>query len=138
MSNLRKRFIRDLKIRNYSDRTITSYVNALIGLSKFYSRCPSTITTSEIKDYLKLLTDQGKSWSTINMVLSACNLLFRETLQQTEKVQSIARPRMPKILPVVLSEEEVKFIFTRVKNMKHKAILMTIYSAGLRFVILAF
>ena len=74
----------------------------------------------------------GKSWSTINMVLSACNLLFRETLQQTEKVQSIARPRMPKILPVVLSEEEVRFLFSRVKNMKHKAILMTIYSAGLR------
>ncbi len=132
MSNLRKRFIRDLKIRNYSARTITSYVNALIGLSKFYSRCPSTITTSEIKDYLKFLTDQGKSWSTINMVLSACNLLFQETLQQTEKVQSVKRPKMPKVLPVVLSEEEVSFLFSRVRNIKHKAILMTIYSAGLR------
>jgi site-specific recombinase XerD len=126
MSNLRRRFIRDLKIRNYSDRTITSYVNALIGLSKFYSRCPSTITTPEIKDYLKYLTDQGKSWSTINLVLSACNLLYQETLQQPEKIQSIGRPKFPKMLPVVFSEEEVEHLLSQVKNIKHKAILMTI------------
>ena len=132
MSNLRRRFIRDLKIRNYSDRTITSYVNALIGLSKFYSRCPSNITTPEIRDYLKYLTDQGKSWSTINLVLSACNLLYQETLQQPEKIQSIGRPKLPKMLPVVFSEEEVELLLSHVKNIKHKAILMTIYSAGLR------
>lgn len=132
MSNLRSRFIRDLKIRNYSDMTIRSYVNAIVGLSKYYGKCPSSISVSEIKSYLKYLTDQGKSWSTINMVHSACNFLYGETLDQIERVQSIKRPKLPKKIPVVFSESEVVHLLSKVKNIKHKAILMTIYSAGLR------
>lgn len=132
MSTLRNRFVRDLTIRNYSDRTITSYVKGLIGISKFYSKCPSVLSTSEIKDYLKHLTDEGKSWSTINLVISACNLLYKETLQQPEKIQSIGRPKLQKILPVVFSEEEIECLLSLIKNIKHKAILMTGYSAGLR------
>jgi len=44
----------------------------------------------------------------------------------------IDRPFKEKILPTVLSEEEVKQIINCVSNLKHKAILLTIYSAGLR------
>ena len=66
------------------------------------------------------------------MVHSACNLLYGETLNQIEKVQSIKRPKLPKKLPVVFSEQEVEHLLNQVRNIKHKAILMTIYSAGLR------
>lgn len=44
----------------------------------------------------------------------------------------IDRPREEMYLPEVLSEEEVKAILDATENLKHKAILMTIYSAGLR------
>ena len=123
--------VRDLKIRNYSERTIRSYVKAMVGLSKYYGKCPSSISVPEIKSYLEYLADQGKGWSTINMVHSACNLLYRETLNQIERVQSIKRPKLPKRIPVVFSEEEVEHLLSHVKNIEHKAILMTIYSAGL-------
>ncbi len=45
---------------------------------------------------------------------------------------AIQRPRKAKKLPVVLSENEVKLLLQQVKNIKHKSILFTIYSAGLR------
>jgi site-specific recombinase XerD len=47
-------------------------------------------------------------------------------------VYSIRRPKKDKRLPVVLSQEEVSGIFSSVNNIKHKLILMLMYSAGLR------
>jgi integrase len=44
----------------------------------------------------------------------------------------IKRPKKDKKLPVVLSPEEVYRIISSVNNIKHKAILMLVYSAGLR------
>lgn len=132
MSQLRERFIRDLSIRNYSKRTIRSYVAALKGLTRFHRKCPSEITSQEIKDYLNHLTKLGRSWTTVNIVLSACNLLYRDTLGQDEKIQSLKRPKLINKIPVVLSEVEIEHLLKVIKNVKHKAIMMTIYSAGLR------
>jgi len=141
MSQLRDRFIltsscqhrvRDLSIRNYSKRTIRSYVSALKGLSGFYNKCPSEISNQEIRNYLNHLTKLGRSWTTVNIVLSACNLLYRDTLGQDEKIQSLKRPKLIKKIPVVFSEVEIEHLLKQVKNVKHRAIMMTIYSAGLR------
>jgi site-specific recombinase XerD len=44
----------------------------------------------------------------------------------------VDRPRKVERLPIVLSEEEMVRIFKTINNIKHKAIIMTIYSAGLR------
>lgn len=132
MSQLRKRFIRDLSIRNYSNRTIRSYVTAVKKLSQFYGRCPSEINADEIKEYLNHLRQKGGSWSMINLTMSACNRLYKDTLNQPEKMQSIKRPKHILTLPVVLSEQEVATFLKSFRNIKHKALFMTIYSAGLR------
>ncbi|MDH3650558.1 MAG: site-specific integrase [Saprospiraceae bacterium] len=132
MSQLRKRFIRDLSIRNYSKRTIQSYVIAVKKLSLFYGRCPSEIQTEEIKEYLNHLQESGRSWSTVNVVMSACNRLYQDTLCQPEKMQSIRRPKNALSLPVVFSEQEVANFLKSFRNIKHKAIFMTIYGGGLR------
>lgn len=132
MSQLRDRFIRDLSIRNYSKRTIKSYVSAVDGLTRFHGKNPIEISSQEIKDYLNYLIKEGRSWSSINMVLSACNLLYRDTLSQEEKVVSLQRPKLIKKIPVVFSEGEIDHLLRVLRNFKHRVILMTIYSAGLR------
>lgn len=132
MSKLRERYVRDLKLRNYSDRTISSYVGAIIRLSKHYGKCPTQITPDEIKVYLEQGYDSGRSMSWGNIVLSACNQLYRETLDQPERVLSLKRPRLPRKLPVVMSVEEVRQFLVGIKNMKHRVCMMTLYSAGLR------
>jgi len=132
MSKLRERFVRDLKLRNYSDRTIYSYVGAIIRLSKFCGRCPSQITPDEIKGYLEQGYMSGRSMSWGNIVLSACNQLYRDTLDQPDKVMRLKRPRLPRKLPVVMSVDEVRQFLMGIKNMKHRLYMMTVYSAGLR------
>jgi hypothetical protein len=52
MSQLKARFVRDLKIRNYSPSTIKSYVSSIILLAKHFKKCPSKISSEELKDYL--------------------------------------------------------------------------------------
>ena len=91
MSQLRKRFSRDLSIRNYSPRTIHSYISAIERLSRFYQKCPSEISSEEIKEYLNHLHQKGNSWSTVNLAMSAYNRLFIDTLNQPDKVQQLKR-----------------------------------------------
>ena len=48
------------------------------------------------------------------------------------RIGNLPRPKKEKKLPIVLSREEVRRIFDSVNNIKHKVILMLVYSAGLR------
>jgi site-specific recombinase XerD len=132
MSQLRKRFIRDLKIRNYSSNTIRNYVSAVGHLSQFYGICPSAISADQIKDYLEALLKSEKSWSNVNIKMSAFNLFYRDTLEQGWKIQTLKRPKAQKKLPVVFTQEEVTLLLCVIRNVKHRTIMMTIYSAGLR------
>jgi site-specific recombinase XerD len=132
MSALRERFIRDLTIENYSKRTIISYVGEISLLARHYNKCPTAITEEEIKDYIAMRQAKGRSWSSINMFISALHKLFNTTLNDPRHLERINRPKVVKKIPSVLSQEEVLSILESTYNLKHKTFLMTIYSAGLR------
>jgi site-specific recombinase XerD len=132
MSQLKARFVRDLKIRNYSPSTIKSYVSSIILLAKHFKKCPSKISSEELKDYLDILVSTGKSWATINQFISAVNRLHVDTLNNPYPMERIKRPRKQSKVPSILSVDEVKTIIDSIVNLKHKTIVMTIYSGGLR------
>jgi site-specific recombinase XerD len=132
MSALRQRFIRDLRIENYSERTIKSYVAVISLLARHYNKCPTVITEAEIKNYIQFRLAGGRSWSSINTFISAMHKLFNGTLNIPQRIARIKRPKVEKKIPSVLSQEEVLMIIKATKNLKHQTLLMTIYSAGLR------
>jgi site-specific recombinase XerD len=132
MSALRERFIRDLRIENYSDRTIKSYVGEIRLLARYYHKCPTVITEEEIKEYIAVRQSEGRSWSSINLFISALHKLFNTTLDDPRRLERINRPKIEKKIPSILSQEEVLAILESTANLKHKTFLMTIYSAGLR------
>jgi site-specific recombinase XerD len=132
MSLLRQEFIRDLRLQNFSESTIKTYVSCISSLARHYNKCPSTITKEELKFYLSLLVNQKKGWSTINSHLSAFNKIYLITLHQAEKVIDFKRPRNEKRVPSILSKSEVELVLNACHNLKHKVILMTLYSCGLR------
>ena len=101
-------------------------------LSKFYGWCPSQSTPEEIKGYLEQGYRSARSMSWGNFVLSACNQLYRDTLDQPDKVMRLKRPRLPGKLPVVMSVGEVRQFLMGIENMKHRLYMMTVYSLGLR------
>ena len=85
-----------------------------------------------LKDYLLYLVEKKKAaTSTLNVAINALKFYYG-TMLKRKFLYEIKRPRKDKKLPVVLSKEEVAKILSSVDNVKHKAILMLIYSAGLR------
>ncbi|MBK8819788.1 MAG: phage integrase N-terminal SAM-like domain-containing protein [Saprospiraceae bacterium] len=61
MTELRKRFMRDMSISNFSNNTIRNYTEAVSKLARHYQKCPSQITEEEIRDFLKVVLDENKS-----------------------------------------------------------------------------
>lgn len=87
----------------------------------------------EIKEYLNYLIITKKvSHSYIKTAYSALKFLYEVTLQRDWNMKQIPRSKKPVKLLVVLSKSEIKEIFEAIENLKHRAILITIYAAGLR------
>jgi integrase len=78
-----------------------------------------------VKTYLSALSHQ-------NQILSAIKMFYSEVVCQEEKVWNLIRPKRAMKLPRVLTEQEVERLLKATDNLKHRCILMLIYSAGLR------
>jgi len=72
------------------------------------------------------------SHSTQNCIVAGLRLFYQRVLQRTDAELWIPRRKEPQTLPEVLSFEEVGRLFASARNPKHRALLMTVYAAGLR------
>ncbi len=133
MSELRERFINYMTVRRLAPRTKEAYTNAVHGLSKYYMKSPDQLCNQQIHDYLRyLIEDRKLAWSSCNVVFSGLDCFYSNVLKWEKTQFSIpSRPRSKKI-PMILSHEEVAHLLGSVGNLKHHALLMAIYSAGLR------
>jgi integrase/recombinase XerD len=123
---------KELVSRKYSYKTVKGYLYYNRDFINFIDKKPSQINDSDIKDYLLHLAEEKKSaTSTLNQAINALKFYYG-TMLKKKFLYEIKRPRKDKKLPVVLSKEEVAKILSTVDNVKHKAILMLVYSAGLR------
>ena len=123
---------KELVVRKYNRRTIKLYLHYNEELLKFSNKTSYQISNDDVRDYLYYLSEKkNASASTLNIVINALKFYYGEVLKR-EFVYEITRPKKDKKLPAVLSPEEVSGILSSVNNIKHKLILMLIYSAGLR------
>jgi integrase/recombinase XerD len=133
MKPLREQFIQQLQLKGYSPRTIKNYVDCIVLLAKYYNTSPDLLTIEQIRDYfLYSLNVRKLSKSWMNQTISALKILFVEVLKRDWNRLDIPRPKHEKKLPLVLSKQEVQKILDAHSNIKHKALLMITYSAGLR------
>lgn len=126
-------FIHELQLRNYSTRTITTYSSLLSKVENNFNLTLDKVSTQQFKDYLhRRITTEGISTSMVNQYISAFKILQSDLLKRDWQQIKVKRPRKEKKLPVVLSLGEVEKMITVTRNIKHKAIIMLAYSAGLR------
>ena len=118
----------------YSKHTKDSYTDLFEEFINYYDDTPvDEITEHMIMDFLRyLVTERNVSTSYQNQSINAIKFYYERVMGGSRKMYYIERPREEKFLPEVLSEEEVTSIINATENLKHKAILITIYSAGLR------
>jgi integrase/recombinase XerD len=123
-----------LKQLRYSESTVRNYCSALREFIHYFrERETENLTQGDIEKFLLYITEERcVSTSYHNISICAIKFYYEKILGQTQVTFKLERPRREKLLPEVLSEEEVVRIFNCVTNLKHKSILITIYSGGLR------
>jgi site-specific recombinase XerD len=122
-----------MQSRNYSQRSIDTYVHLLRELEDYHKISIDEISTDQVKDFLQYsIAERNFSASYVNQVISAVRILQKDVLGNQWDPIKIKRPRRPKRLPVILSKEEVKSMIETTRNFKHRTISAVIYSAGLR------
>ncbi|MEW5798646.1 MAG: site-specific tyrosine recombinase/integron integrase [Bacteroidota bacterium] len=124
----------EMRLRNYSHKTLKAYKSCLRSFVKYFSpHHPRELSSDDIRNYLLYLIEGEKhSASTVNQVFNAIRFLYVELYKMPFALNDIPRPQKEQKLPNVLSQEEILKIFSQVDNLKHKTLLMLIYSAGLR------
>ncbi len=133
MGQYRERFERDLQIRGFSPNTVKQYVYCVRNLVKHFMRPPDELTIEDINDFQLHLTKERKvAWSTFNLYVFAIRVFFVETLKKDWAIAAIPYQKTGRKLPEILCGSELRALFKSVANIKHRAILMTVYSAGLR------
>ncbi len=133
MTELRKKFIECMQVRQFSASTVRAYVRYTVDCARFLGKSPMEMTSDDLHRYLVHLTqDRGLSPATRNIVVSALRFLFRHVVRAPDIANSVPRPKVPKRLPVVPSRDEVRLLLRAFEHPTYRAIAATAYCCGLR------
>jgi integrase/recombinase XerD len=84
MTHLRQRMQDDLRLRNFSERTIGRYTHIVAELAKYFHKSPNQLGPEHVRTFLLHLLNECKlAWGTIQGARSALNFLYLRTLKQT-------------------------------------------------------
>lgn len=122
---------RELLIRNYSRKTIKSYLYGLREYFLFKKQNFEKFDTEHIKNFLLFSERSGVSAQTRNLFLNAIKFYYRKVLGLADRIE-IHSAKRESSLPVVLSRHEIEKILVTTKNSKHRLLLALTYGAGLR------
>lgn len=127
-------YYKTLVLKGYSSNTWNTYKTSFIKfLNYFESKNISRLTVEEIEEYIYQLINKYKiSEKNQNITINSIKFYYEKCLNKPKNYYKIKRPKRSKELPNILSKSDVKKLIHNTINLKHRAILMTIYSAGLR------
>jgi len=126
MNGLLSKLEQELKKRNYSKKTIKSYLHSVKNYLEFSKT--KGINKKSVDEYIvKFL--ENKNPSTVAKDVFAIKFFFEKVLGEKLKIQTIKRN---KTLPEILTFEEIKKLIENSKNIKHKLIIKLLYGCGLR------
>ena len=118
---------RELKLRNYSKRTVKSYI---YGISKFLDYSENKGLNKKVaEDYIFLQLKRQKNPSSVCQIVAILQFFFKNVLE--EKIELI-KPKKNKTLPDILTIDEIRELIGVTSNIKHKLIIKIIYGTGLR------
>lgn len=132
MTRLRKRVLEELERRNYSEATARAYIGAIRRYAEYFQRSPDRLGLEHIREYHLHLVARRLAPHTIELQMSALRFLYMKTLKRNYRRDDLPLPKVPRRLPVVLSQNEVARMIRGAANLRHRTILMLLYGAGLR------
>lgn len=128
-----KRMAEDMQLRNLSPRTIDAYTYHVDRFAMRFGKHPEELGLEQVRDFqLWMINELHSSWSQFNQAVCALKFFYTVTCQRDWIVTHVPYGQRPKTLPVVLSGDEVARIIACITNIKHRTVMLTLYSAGLR------
>jgi len=124
----------DLRLRGMSPVTQRMYLQCARSLAAYHHRSPATLGEVEVRAFLDhLVRDRRLSRGTLRVYVAALRFRYRVTLERPDVVQRVPAPRrIAERLPDILSPAEVERLLAAVRLLKHRAMVMAAYGAGLR------
>src|SRR5205085_2395618 len=108
-------------------------IKTLEDYEKYFHRLPDQLRTNEIRAYQVYLLQQRKQGvRTVGNHTAALRFFFCKTLKRSYPVEEVPYPRAPRKLPIILTQEEAVRLIDSASNLFHRAMLMTLYSTGMR------
>jgi integrase/recombinase XerD len=133
MGELREQMLRSMRLRGLSEYTQKSYTQAVAGLAAYYRIRPDQLKQVQIEAYLDHLEKERKlAPSSCHVAWAALRFFYQQTLGWTELQLRLPQRRGSSRLPEILTPQELERLFQAPTNPKHRVLLMTAYSAGLR------
>jgi site-specific recombinase XerD len=133
MGRIQDKMEQDLVLLGRSAATRESYVQHARSFVKHLGRSPTTASTEDVRGWLLyLLQDKQAKPATVNVAIGALKFLFRRTLGRPAVMEGIHSVRKEHPAPDVLSGSEVSGLLAHAPSLKHKALFMLMYGAGLR------
>ena len=121
-----------MELKNLSHHTQRAYLAAVTGIARFYNQSPDKMTKEKIEDYLLYLKqDKGNAPNSCYSILTGLRFFYKYVIENEIPVTYSIR-RTTRKLPQVLTMQEIWKIICATNNFKHRMILMTTYSGGLR------
>ena len=127
-------YIEKLEGKRYSEQTIQTYTSYFRDFAFYFrGRDLGNITVEEINQYiLGLIREKGISHSQQNQRINAIKFYYEKVLGREKLYFQVERPRKELKLPDILSKEEIAAMIDSTDNIKHKCLIIIIYSGGLR------
>ena len=129
---LRERFVADMTVRGFTDKTRKDYIRTVAGFAAFLERSPSTATAEDIRRFQIQQSERGMNAPAMNSAVAALRFFFNHTADRPDLVRKLLRLRYPRKLPTVLSPDEAARLIAATTCLKHRAALSVAYGAGLR------
>ena len=133
MTQLRKMMLEELQRRNYSQTTVKGYLKIVESFARHFHCSPDQLGPEQIRAYqVYLISDRKLNARTVGHHTAALRFFFCKTLKRNYPVEEVPYPKAPRRLPIILTQEEAVRLIDSASNLFHRAMLMTVYSTGMR------
>jgi integrase/recombinase XerD len=133
VTHLRQMMLEELQRRNYAANTIKAYIRILRDFARYFRQPPDKLGPPHLREYQAHLFQEKKfEPGTVQQYVAALRFFYVKTLKRRYLLDEIPRPKRARKLPNILSPEEVARLIEAASNLLHRAMLMTLYSTGVR------
>jgi integrase/recombinase XerD len=133
VTQLRRMMLEELQRRNYSQTTVNTYLKVVADFARYFHRPPDELGKEQIRAYqVHLFQERKLGVRTVGLHTAALRFFFCKTLKRMYPVEEVPYPRAPRRLPIILTREEAIRLIDSASNLFHRAMLITMYSTGMR------